>query len=555
MPVNESKLDVELIFNDIDNQLSAQLKLSTIAFSPSLSAFKERLNKQGFGKFYLYESTIDDLLRCILRLNRCSKIEDSDIEKPFIVAEKKDALIEITSDDTGMSAYIDTKPAYGGSALNSKSIELALRKAGIRFGIDSSVVKDIAARQLVVNKRLIACGKNFSTGEDTNFVKLIPDIRELKPQIDDDGNINYRELGDFKILDKGTHLLKKIPASAGRNGFTVLGDVVPGQPGTSIEFVIAEGSMISPTDPNLLIASTRGHPIFVPNGVRIDPTLSLRNVNLSTGNIRYDGSVHVKADVADNMEIEVTGNLVIDGVVGKAAIKAGGSVIIKQGLIGGSSDPDDNSAICKAKIIAEDAVSARYIDNAEIYAGGVISAREYINHSEINSDDRVLVGHEGGRGVLLGGHCSARERIEAKIFGSSAAVATYLEVGIEPELRRNHLSLTLKRTTLEESLIELNKNILTLGNQIKKFGITDTKKAKLVGFSQDRIKIEEELAQLLSQLEAVENEITVNNSAKIKAQSKVHEGVVVMVLHERREVKKETSGGSFVLKNEKIAFV
>ena len=60
------------------------------------------------------------------------------------------------------------------------------------------------------------------------------------------------------------------------------------------------------------------------------------DVDLSTGNINFHGDVEVYGKVTENMKIRADGNITVYRNVTHATLEAGGSIIIKANLIGGS---------------------------------------------------------------------------------------------------------------------------------------------------------------------------------------------------------------------------
>lgn len=57
-------------------------------------------------------------------------------------------------------------------------------------------------------------------------------------------------------------------------------------------------------------------------------------MDLSTGNIDFEGSVQVNGNVSSNFVIRAGGNVIISGVVEGAYIEAGGNIIIARGMNG-----------------------------------------------------------------------------------------------------------------------------------------------------------------------------------------------------------------------------
>lgn len=98
------------------------------------------------------------------------------------------------------------------------------------------------------------------------------------------------------------------------------------------------------------------------------------NVNYSTGNINFDGSVTINGTIEDGFSVIATEDIEIKGLRGigciKEIISTGGNV-----LIGGGINGRDKSTI-KAKNIA-----SKYISNAIICAESTVNVRHYILNS------------------------------------------------------------------------------------------------------------------------------------------------------------------------------
>jgi hypothetical protein len=84
------------------------------------------------------------------------------------------------------------------------------------------------------------------------------------------------------------------------------------------------------------VAIVPGQPTVIKNGVKVNPVLDVENVDLSTGNLSFEGTVRVSGDVLTGMKMNVGGDVVINGTVEAAEIVAGGSVTVKGGVIGHS---------------------------------------------------------------------------------------------------------------------------------------------------------------------------------------------------------------------------
>lgn len=58
------------------------------------------------------------------------------------------------------------------------------------------------------------------------------------------------------------------------------------------------------------------------------------DVDNSTGNIEYSGSVTVRGNVKGGFRISAKGDIVVEGIVEDAELYAGGQIIVKRGIHG-----------------------------------------------------------------------------------------------------------------------------------------------------------------------------------------------------------------------------
>src|SRR5690606_5037938 len=163
----------------------------------------------------------------------------------------------------------------------------------------------------------------------------------------------------------------------------------------------------------------------------------LKNVNLATGNIAFDGSIEVAGDVASGLNVQATGDIFIRGMVEKANISAHRNLIIKGGVMGDDLGRDrDNQLILRTRLRAGGTISAKFISLTEVIAGQDIAVREYVMQSYLRTQGAILIGQEGGKGSLIGGRAQAGSRLVVNILGSDAYVFTEVRVGKVNSKRR-----------------------------------------------------------------------------------------------------------------------
>ena len=278
---------------------------------------------------------------------------------------------------------------------------------------------------------------------------------------------NFVETSELSIVQQGDKLMRKIPRTLGENCIDVLGNIIYPVPGKNIQFAEQmDGADISKEDENLLIASIKGHPIVEDRRVKVDPTYVLDKVDMSTGNVNFDGSVFVKGDVESSMQVIATGDITINGCVIKGKIEAGGKVIVNQGIIGGEVVKSKGGVIKRGvSVKSGETLAAGFIDNAFIESKANIIVKDYISHSDVTSGGDIVVGAKGYKGHIFGGNIRALHLVNANLLGSESQVVTKVKVGTPLELAAKYEQKTQKVEEYEATLNSLSKAFIEIGKR------------------------------------------------------------------------------------------
>ena len=121
----------------------------------------------------------------------------------------------------------------------------------------------------------------------------------------------------------------------------------------------------------------------------VSDILEVKDVDSSTGDIDYEGSVKINGNVCANFSVRAKGDIEVSGVVEGAYLEAGGDIIITRGMNG----------MIKGTLKAGGNIVAKFIENAKVHADGYIST-ESILHSDVYAASEVLV--SGRRGYPEG---------------------------------------------------------------------------------------------------------------------------------------------------------
>jgi hypothetical protein len=421
---------------------------------PVAALIHEQIKAQGLDALWLDEPAIQKLVQ-----------QAPTAKQPLTMAigERRDGrcLVKISRDK--LSATLTLNPPQGGVALTLEQVQATLAEKGVTQGVLTEVL-EAAVAQGHANELEIAQGKKAVNGTNTQFEQLVPDMVERHPHVDDSGLIDYRDLGDLVVVKAGTPLMRRIPPTPGEPGFDVTGSVLSPKPGTSWPFAPGlKGVEFDPNDPELLVSSVTGQPVVVSRGVKVDPNIVLPQVDISTGNVKFEGVIQVKGDVTDGMKVTSTGDVLIGGAVLAGEIEALGNVIIKGGVIGHSEYNSKESGLSSwfsAKVVAQGHIQARYAENAYLRSEANVELDDYAMHSEVTALGHVIIGKPGGKkGKFIGGHARATVSIRVAEAGSDAGPHTVLQAGYNPALTKEVFLLDQRKAKHEAEVANLQKII------------------------------------------------------------------------------------------------
>lgn len=450
-------LELQLKFDDETRQLTVVLHdTGERGGGPKVTrdTLNALLKKEGYDQLFALEAGIDQVLDMI----------DNQTPGQVIYAEARDAVTELTISSDKMTAYLNIKRAFGGDPASIECISKLLDEQGINEECwHKDRIKQMHGKESASNI-LIAKGKLPHNGKNSEFRPLYDTVEKSREFTEDaSGKVDYLAPQEYLILDEGAELMRRFPPTDGEPGHDLFGEPVLPQKGKVLEFALnkCKGARLSDDDPDLLIAEAKGHPVIIDRGVRQDDTLSLKGVNLATGNIHYDGSLEVTGDVQSGLKIEVTGDVFIKGVVENARIHAGGDIIVGGGVLGHEVEHDESTETVElsddCSLSAEKNISVRYANYAKLTAADNIEVKEYLLNCTAKAGDNIYAGQNGGKGRILGGHISAGNWIVANILGSDAYVKTLVEAGTLQDVFKALEQLQEQASPLKQQLAELTE--------------------------------------------------------------------------------------------------
>jgi uncharacterized protein (DUF342 family) len=436
----------------INGALTARLEPSNQAKPLDPIQLKKMLTARQLGDIALDINAVDELMEAAHR-NDAFTIELS--------SRKKDEVDIFISED-GLSAQAAIKSGHNSLPLTASDIKTKLDD----LKVDSSLVMEGAIRSLLATKEptIVARGREVINGNDTQFTPCFFIDDDTSPLIDESDTTLYFETKQYVTVEVGDPLMRRIPPAEPVDGVNVFGKVTKAQKGKQLKFKKCSGAEVCAEDENLLVATVKGHPIEQNQGTRVDETLVLKQADLESGNIHFDGSVMIKGDVLPQVRIIATGDIFVKGTVENADLIAGNNIVIGGGVISETTPDIDRPPKITTRLSANNEIHARFLNLAKIYAGASISVQSYVLHSNVAAESSIMIGEKGGKGALIGGKTYAGHSITANILGSSAYIATDIECGGFQEIKRSIASLTAQIDKRSNEAYQLNTILTKIKN-------------------------------------------------------------------------------------------
>lgn len=509
-----------LVFRELDGKLLARCQPVSGRAPLDNEALRAALRQAGFDGWFLHEGALATLV------GRCNG-GAAEFEMP--VGERRDGSFTLEIPKDAASASVTLTPAQGGKLILAEEILAALAQAGVRFGVDEEAIRQACAANVPARLQA-ATGQPALHGEDAKFELLIDLARTRTPKVNEQGLIDFRELGDIPMVEAGVPLMRRVPASPGTDGRDVLEHILKATPGSDQPYdATLEGAAVSATDPNLLLSTVKGQPVALGNGVSVEQVYTVTSVSLASGNINFDGTVKVEGDILSGMKVKASGDIIVMGTVEGGELDAGGMVQISSGII------------AHAKVRAATSVSARFVENSQIRAGTIIAIEDMVMQSDLQALNQILVGLKSPqRGRLVGGSARAMMLISTPLLGAANSTVTEIHVGVNPELEaRLH--------TLEEQVAKLSAEQDNLKKVVTHLVQQGGKPELLARAKASWQQLTKNWAQALKEKDEVEKQLALIEGARIELTLGVAGAVDLFIGKQTRHLRSTFDAGAFSL--------
>ncbi len=363
-------------------------------------------------------------------------------------------IIRVELSNDYYSAFLTIIRDDGAPTVKEADVQSVLADRQVVFGVDIAAIRQAISEGEVVN-RLIASGIPHRNGQDAEIIYNFDTNMDVKPEILEDGTVNFKNMGFIKSCEAGAVLVEKKLATNGISGTTVTGRNISGRDGKDKVLAAGKNTHLS-EDGTQLISDIDGRISFDGKKVSVLSVMEIKgDVGISTGNIKFVGSVVVGGNICDGYEIETTGDLTVNGVIEGAKVKVGGNLNLSRGIKGHG----------EAEISVAGNLVTNFINSAaELWVGGNIEANAIIT-SKVKCDGDIKL--TGKKGQLLGGETLCKGNLEAMTIGSDLEVITEIKMGLDTDIVEEIKSISSELKELVVTYDKLGKDIQTLLNKLK----------------------------------------------------------------------------------------
>jgi uncharacterized protein (DUF342 family) len=364
---------------------------------------------------------------------------------------------------------------------------------------------------------LIAAGTPPKPGKDGYIdykVKIDTGMMELSEE--EDGRINYRELSLFENVHSGDVLAVLMDPRKGRPGVDVFGLPVTPQDGKPIKMYAGRNVKLT-TGGKKAVAQIDGMPFRVQGRIEVLPVYKIKkDVDYSTGNVRFVGDVHVGRSVREDFLVEANDNVFVEHSIEKAAVTAGKDIVVGRGIFGKRN----------VAVRAGGNLKAGLANNARLYAEEEICVEGEMLWCACESD---VITVEGPKSSVKGGMLHAHSGMNLSEVGDARSTVR-TELFVKPSVE------AVKRVAeIPEEIKDIQSKVNDKIELIKKSrNVTDAWREKARKEMAEWRARDEEIKAELSELE---DKIERSKQGEIAIPGDVYPGTKIVIWDAELEIK------------------
>ena len=422
--------------------------------------------------------------------------------------------VEISVDPNCTTAFMTmTEPANGGLDMTPDKVIAALHAKGIEFGINEDAVNDAVNNRRYNENICVARWDPPVNGTDGTVEYYFKKDMTFKPVEDENGNVDYKNLGLVRNIYRGTPIAKITPPTEGKPGTDIMGKTVAQKIGVKAQFAVGKGTELVKDDTEI-IASVDGNLAYSNGAFCIEESLLIRgDVDVASGNIDFIGDITIKGNVVEGFSVTSKKNITINGTVTNGTILADGNITVKLGSI--------NSKLRSEK----GSIKLDFCQNSNVYAAGNVEASSFVG-GEVFAGKNMIA---SGKGIIVGGKYTALENITASVIGSESYAKTLITLGNNAVLSEEMEGHKRHIAEMEDKIDQLGKIVTTLTEMAKVSKLTPEREQMKVEAMRSRFHIQGEVKRLKTRIAEIEATLERKQNLSISCKKAFYPGVTLRI--------------------------
>ena len=333
--------------------------------------------------------------------------------------------IQISVASDNMQATIinfDTKlydnPNY---TINREWLELEMERLNLQPKNNEehiNLVVDAMLRQKSLDGLTLAVGKAAAAGQGPYLHPVYKDAAKPDDEKSSEA-VDIRELQQRAIVranQKIAEIRYNVPP---KPGYDVFNNEIP-PPKCEDSISVSVGSDVEERESGRYYALTAGLPVIEECKISLTKALIHEgDVNLRTGNIRFDGPVEIKGSIDSGAVVDVSEDLIVHGTIRSGFVRAGGNISVKGGIITGG----------QGRIYAKSDIAAEFTENSNITCGGNLTVIKAVLSCDLIVGGSIEVINKDG--TVAGGMVSCRNFLKTGHLGFRNGSVTELNIGVD----------------------------------------------------------------------------------------------------------------------------
>ncbi len=422
--------------------------------------------------------------------------------------------VEVSVDPNYTTAFMTiTAPENGGLEMTEGKAFAAVQAKGISFGLDEEAVKDAVKNKRYGENICIARWKPPVDGTDGTITYCFNRETACKPVEDENGNVDYKNLGLVRNIYRGTSIAKITMPTEGEPGTDITGKTVPQKLGVPAAFTVGKGTELV-ADGSEIIASVDGNLTYGSGAFNVEESLLIRgDVDVSSGNIDFIGDILIKGNVLEGYAVTSKKSITIHGTVTNGTIKADGNITVKLGCINSTLHSEKGN------------IKLDFCENSKLHAAGNVEAASFVG-GEVFAGKSIIA---SGKGVLMGGKYTSLENISASVIGSESYAKTVVTLGNNAVLSEEMEGHRHRITEMEDKIDQLGKVLTALAEIAKVSKLTPEREQMKVEAMRSRFQLQGEVKRLNARIAEIETTLERKQILSVSCKRAFYPGVTLRI--------------------------